>query len=92
MGEVILNNRHNIIIKVRWRDDEGKGSNKQQRMELKLTNGKEEDTTKGEIGNIQLSDWGGRGDILKGRYEININVWYKGVKGKDDNNEKHNKG
>jgi hypothetical protein len=56
MGEVILNNRHSIIIKVRWRDDEGKGSNKQQRMELKLANGKEEDTTKGEIDNIQLSD------------------------------------
>jgi hypothetical protein len=65
MGEVILNNRHSIIIKVRWRDDEGKGSNKQQRMELKLANGKEEDTTKGEIDNIQLSDWGGRGEIFK---------------------------
>jgi hypothetical protein len=35
MREGILNNRHKIVIKVRWRDDEGKGSNIQQRMELK---------------------------------------------------------
>ena len=35
MGEGILNNRHKIVIKVRWRDGEGKGSNRQQRVELK---------------------------------------------------------
>ena len=35
MGEGILDNRHKIVIKVRWRDDEGKGNNKQQRVELK---------------------------------------------------------
>ena len=35
MREGTLNNRHKIVIKVRWRDDEGKGNNKQQRVELK---------------------------------------------------------
>jgi hypothetical protein len=35
MGEGILDNRHKIVIKVRWRDDEGKGNNKQQTVELK---------------------------------------------------------
>jgi hypothetical protein len=29
---------------------------------------------------------------LKGRYKITINVKYGDVEGKDDNNEKHNKG
>jgi hypothetical protein len=29
--------------------------------------------------------------ILKGKYEINIHVRCRGVKCKDDNNEKHNK-
>jgi hypothetical protein len=54
--------------------------------------GKEEDTTKGQIGKVQLSEWDGRGAILKGKYEINIHVRCRGVKSKDDNNEKHNKG
>jgi hypothetical protein len=43
-------------------------------------------------GKIQLLDWDGREEILKGMYKININVRYRGVKGKDDNDEKHNKG
>jgi hypothetical protein len=30
--------------------------------------------------------WDGRGAILKGRYETNINVGYRGVKGAYDNN------
>jgi hypothetical protein len=42
--------------------------------------------------NLQLSDQDGREEILKGRYKININVRYDDVEGKDDNNEKHNKG
>jgi hypothetical protein len=53
---------------------------------------KEEDTTKGRKDKVQLSEWDGRGAILKGRYEININVGYRGVNGKDDNNEKYNIG
>jgi hypothetical protein len=48
MGEGILDNRHKIVIKVRWRDDEGKGNNKQQRVELKkFARGNEENTTEG---------------------------------------------
>jgi hypothetical protein len=47
MGEGILNNRHKLVIKVRWRDDEGKGSNRQQRVELKLASDEEYNTTKG---------------------------------------------
>jgi hypothetical protein len=59
----------------------------------RITNSQAEeaDTTLGNIGKIQLSEWDRRGAILKGRYETNINVWYGGVKGKYDNNEKHNK-
>ena len=41
MREGILNNRYKIVIKVRWRDNEGEGSNMQQRMELKLASDKE---------------------------------------------------
>jgi hypothetical protein len=52
---------------------------------------KEEDTTKGKVGKVQLSEWE-KGVILKGRYETNINAWYRGVKDKYDNNENHNKG
>jgi hypothetical protein len=52
MREGILNNRHKIVIKVRWRDGEGKGSNRQPRVELKLASDKEEDTTKVKIGKV----------------------------------------
>jgi hypothetical protein len=45
-----------------------------------------------EIGKIQLSDWDGREEILKGIYKISIKVRYRGDKGKDDNNEKHTQG
>jgi hypothetical protein len=41
---------------------------------------KEEDTTK------RKKVWDRRGAILKGKYETNINVGYRGVKGTYDNN------
>jgi hypothetical protein len=40
-------------------------------------------------GKIQLLDWDGR---QKERYKISIKVRCRGVKGKYDNNEKHNHG
>ena len=54
MGERILNNRHKIVIKVRWRDDEGKGSNRQQRMEFKTRKRQGREYDQGQIGKIQL--------------------------------------
>jgi hypothetical protein len=47
------------------------------------------DAFKGQIGKLPLPNWGGKEGNLKGRYKININVRYRGVKGKGDNNEKH---
>jgi hypothetical protein len=91
----ILDNRNNVITKVRSRDGKGQGNAKQRHNKgwsWRLTSDKEEDTTKGKIGKVQCSDWGGRGEIYMGRYETNINVGYRGVKGKQENNEKHNKG
>ena len=52
MGEGILNNRHKIVIKVRWRDDEGKGSNRQQRVELKTRKRQGIGCNLGKIGNL----------------------------------------
>jgi hypothetical protein len=86
----ILYSRHSVITKVRSRDEEGKGNNKRKHKEgwsKKLASDKEEDTTKGKIGKVQRSDWDGRQEILNDRYKININERYRGVKGKDDNNE-----
>ena len=60
--------------------------------EVTNSQAKEEDMTKGKISKVQLSEWDGRGAILKGKYETNINVGYRGVKGTYNNNEKHNKG
>jgi hypothetical protein len=54
MGEGILNNRHKVVIKVRWRDDEGKGNNKQQRVELKTRKRQGREYDQGQIGKIQL--------------------------------------
>ena len=48
--------------------------------EVTNSRAKEEDTTKRK----KVCD--GRGTILKGRYETNINVGYRGVKGAYDNN------
>jgi hypothetical protein len=53
---------------------------------------KDKDMTKVKIGKVQLSECDRRGAILKGTYETNINVGYRGVKGTYDNNEKRNKG
>jgi hypothetical protein len=52
---------------------------------VKTRKQQEEDMTKGKW--IKFNS-----QIDMGRYKININVRYRGVKGKDDNNEKHNKG
>jgi hypothetical protein len=55
----ILDNRHNVITKVRSRDGKGKGNNKQKHNKgwsKKLASDKEEDTTKGKVGKIQCSD------------------------------------
>jgi hypothetical protein len=51
--------------------------------EVTNSRAKEEDMTK------RKKVWDEKGVILKGRYETNINVRYRGVKGKGDNNEKH---
>jgi hypothetical protein len=48
--------------------------------EVTNSRAKEENTTK------RKKVWDGRGVILKGRYETNINVEYRGVKGAYDNN------
>jgi hypothetical protein len=48
--------------------------------EVTNSQAKEEDTTK------RRKVWDGRGAILKGRYETNINVGYRGIKGAYDNN------
>jgi hypothetical protein len=56
MREGILNNRHKIVIKVRWRDNEGEGSNRQQRMELKTCKRQGREYDQGQIGKIQLKD------------------------------------
>jgi hypothetical protein len=48
--------------------------------------------TKEKVGKLQLSDWDGREEILKGRYKMNINAIYRSVKGKGGNNEEHKKG
>jgi hypothetical protein len=64
----ILDNRHNVITKVRSRDGKGKGNNKQKHNKgwsKKLASDKEEDTTKGKVGKIQCSDWDGKEGILK---------------------------
>jgi hypothetical protein len=89
----ILDNRNNVITKVWSRDGKGQGNAKQRHNKgwsWRLTGNKEEDTTKGKIGKVQCSDWGGREEILKGQYKINIKVRYRGDKGKCDNDEKHN--
>ena len=54
MREGILNNRHKIVIKVRWRDNEGEGSNRQQRMELKTRKQQGREYDQGQISKIQL--------------------------------------
>jgi hypothetical protein len=54
--------------------------------EVTNSQAKEEDTTK------RKKVWDGRGAILKGRYEMNINAIYRSVKGKGDNNKEHSKG
>jgi hypothetical protein len=53
-GRGILNNIHKIVIKVGWRDNEGEGSNKQQRMELKTRKRQGREYDQGQIGKIQL--------------------------------------
>jgi hypothetical protein len=91
----IFDNKHNVITKVWSRAGKGKGNNKQKHdkeWSWKLASDKEENMTKGKIGKVQLWEWDRRGAILKGMCETNINVGYRGVKGKYDNNEKHNKG
>ena len=50
----IVDNRHKVVIKVRWRDDEGKGNNKQQRVELKTRKRQGREYDQGKIGKIQL--------------------------------------
>jgi hypothetical protein len=54
--------------------------------EVTNSQAKEEDTTK------RKKVWDGRGVILKGRYEMNINAIYRSVKGKCDNNKEHRNG
>jgi hypothetical protein len=53
-GRWILNNIHKIVIKVRWRDNEGEGSNRQQRMELKTRKQQGREYDQGQISKIQL--------------------------------------
>jgi hypothetical protein len=78
----VSDSEHSIIAKVRLRDEKDKGNKKQNITKDEVTNSraKEEDTTK------RKKVWDGRGAILKGRYETNINVGYRGVKGAYDNN------
>jgi hypothetical protein len=53
-GGWILNNIHKIVIKVRWRDNEGEGSNRQQRMELKTRKQQGSEYDQGQTSKIQL--------------------------------------
>jgi hypothetical protein len=78
----VLDNEHSVITKVRLRDEKGKGNRSKSTTKDEVTNSraKEEDTTK------RKKIWDGRGAILKGRYETNIIVGYRGVKGAYDNN------
>jgi hypothetical protein len=61
----------------------------QQRMELKTRKRQRRGYNQGKISKVQRSDWDGGQEILNDRYKIDINVRYRGVKGKDDDNGEH---
>jgi hypothetical protein len=60
ISKTLLSNRdggwilNKIVIKVRWRDNEGEGSNRQQRMELKTRKQQGSEYDQGQTSKIQL--------------------------------------
>jgi hypothetical protein len=91
-GRWIFNNIHKIVIKVRWRDNEGEGSNRQQRMELKTRKQQGREYDQGQIVKYYYKIETEEKRFFLDRYNISIKVRYRGDKGKDDNREKHNQG